>query len=111
MKILIASKLNPIQIMRRSSYGQLRSGSFVRRLGTYNYPRFHAYIENGNINLHLDQKQASYEGSRAHSGEHDSEAVIKEGERIKAVMAGLEQQAVQEAEPQEKKSFFRGLFN
>ena len=53
-----------------------------------NYPRFHIYgrkIADGEfeLNLHLDQKMASYEGSSAHSGEYDGELIEKEAERIK----------------------------
>lgn len=64
-------------------------GSYSRPLGRYHYPRFHSYIEESQsglvINLHLDQKQASYEGSKRHSGEYDGEAVEGEMARIKAV--------------------------
>ena len=34
------------------------------------------------LNLHLDQKQASYEGFRKHSGEYDGSTVEAEAERI-----------------------------
>lgn len=60
--------------------------SFVRRLGTYFYPRFHVYPEivNGEllVNLHLDQKKASYPGFRKHSGEYDGPTVEAEADRI-----------------------------
>lgn len=56
-------------------------------MGSDLYPRFHAYIEDRNggmqVNLHLDQKQASYEGSHAHGGEYEGTLVTKEMERIK----------------------------
>ena len=111
MKISISPNLNAIQIMRRSSYGQLRNGSFARRLGSQNYPRFHVYIEDNMIKLHLDQKQASYEGTRAHNGEHDSAVVMQEGKRIEAVMADLGQQVVLNSiPPEEKKGFFGNIF-
>lgn len=111
MKILVSPNLNSVQIMRRASYGQLRNGSFARRLGGGSYPRFHVYVEDNMIKLHLDQKQASYEGTRAHNGEHNSEAVMQEGERIKAVMTGLEQSVVQSSVPaEEKKGFFGKIF-
>ncbi|HRH22252.1 MAG TPA: hypothetical protein PLJ58_03550 [bacterium] len=65
------------------------TGSFSRPLGRYHYPRFHSYIEERAeslvINLHLDQKQATYEGSNRHSGEYDGEAVAGEMARLKAV--------------------------
>lgn len=64
-------------------------GSYARKLGLYHYPRFHSYIEESDqglvINLHLDQKQASYEGTNRHSGEYDGPAVEGEMARIKAV--------------------------
>jgi hypothetical protein len=40
------------------------------------------------INLHLDQKQASYGGSSAHNGEYGGETVETEGERVKRVIEG-----------------------
>lgn len=53
------------------------------------FPRFHLYIEEEadgwTINLHLDQKAPSYEGSAAHSGEYDGEIVEAEAERIRKV--------------------------
>ncbi len=60
--------------------------SYVRRLGSGEFPRFHVYIDslaNGFVvNLHLDQKPASYEGSHAHSGEYDGPLVEAEETRI-----------------------------
>jgi len=63
--------------------------SFVRPLNRGYYPRFHLYLANQGdkiiINLHLDQKQASYAGARAHNAEYDGEVVTAEMERIKRV--------------------------
>lgn len=60
--------------------------SYVRRTGTQYYPRFHAYIvEDGpgyRINIHLDQKQASYEGFTKHNGEYDGPVIEAEAARI-----------------------------
>lgn len=55
------------------------------------YPRLHIYIRKigeseFEINLHLDQKKPSYEGSTAHSGEYEGELVEKEAERIKQLL-------------------------
>ena len=54
------------------------------------YPRFHLYIkadgDNLIFSLHLDQKKPIYKGSPAHSGEYDSEIVVKEAERIKQII-------------------------
>lgn len=54
------------------------------------YPRFHAYInelpnKTMEINLHLDMKKPSYEGSSAHSGEYDGELIENEIQRIKDI--------------------------
>lgn len=62
--------------------------SLVRPLAGRNYPRFHVYVRKdaGGVfyfNLHLDQKQASYHGSSAHSGEYDGDLIEQESERIK----------------------------
>ncbi len=76
-------KDSPLNVLRRSGYAFLRKEertgemSFVKRVSNGDYPRFHVYAkqdEKGNvqINLHLDQKKASYEGSTAHSGEYES---------------------------------------
>ncbi|MFA5211045.1 MAG: hypothetical protein WC414_00895 [Patescibacteria group bacterium] len=79
-------------LLRRLSYGIIfdkKSGqkSFVRRLSNNFYPRFHVYLDELTdgfiISIHLDQKQAIYEGQTAHSGEYDSEVVKKEAIRIK----------------------------
>lgn len=83
--------------IRRCGYGEHigREVSYWKRLGTGNYPRFHVYIENrckGAVcfNLHLDQKEVSYEGNHAHSGEYDGATVEREAERIKQIIAAQE---------------------
>ena len=64
--------------------------SFVRPLNRGYYPRFHLYLEQpaGKIilNLHLDQKQASYAGAHAHNAEYDGELVQEEIRRIKSLV-------------------------
>ncbi len=80
--------------IRRAGYGEHRGFdeqlSYTRRIQGTPYPRWHAYVEDVNggmqINLHLDQKQASYEGGHAHSGEYDGPAVEREMERIKSMI-------------------------
>lgn len=61
-------------------------GSYVQRIGRLYYPRFHVYIKDGKvgtvIDLHIDQKQASYEGSNMHSGEYDGKVVEDEMARL-----------------------------
>lgn len=89
---------SPINILRRVGYAFLRRDektgemSFVKRIGNADYPRFHVYVKIGEsgeveINLHLDQKKASYEGATAHSGEYSSEEnqwLEQEAEMIRA---------------------------
>ncbi len=64
--------------------------SYVRRLATHFYPRFHVYLEMQSdhlrLNLHLDQKQPSYPGFRKHSGEYDGPTVEAEAERLHQVL-------------------------
>jgi hypothetical protein len=100
MKIQIPDNLNPVEAIRRCGYGLVNDPraeqvSFSRRLGQGFYPRFHVYINDRVINLHLDQKQASYEGYSAHSGEYDGEVVEREAERIKVI---LEKTSAEKAE-------------
>jgi len=80
------------QIMRKAGYtfiSDRNTGkeSFVRRLTGDYYPRFHVYIheegEKAVVDIHLDQKKASYQGTSAHSGEYGGENVEDELERIK----------------------------
>jgi hypothetical protein len=95
MNINVPENLDADKIMRRSGYGFLRdrkygTESYVRRLGGGFYPRFHVYLEGGMIKLHLDQKQVSYEGSSAHSGEYDGPTVEVEIARIQQTIARMQ---------------------
>ena len=76
--------------------------SFVRPLNRGYYPRFHLYLDqlNGRVvlNLHLDQKQASYAGVYAHNAEYDGELVTAEMSRIKELVAGNAQEAISDEE-------------
>lgn len=61
--------------------------SYIFRLGREYYPRMHVYINRytdtgGEFDIHLDQKQASYEGQTAHAGEYDGPVVQEEAERL-----------------------------
>ncbi|MFH1564793.1 MAG: hypothetical protein ABIC82_03005 [bacterium] len=100
MKITIPNKLNtiPRNALRQCGYFEnfdRRSGetSYIRGLGRGHYPRFHIYIKDGGenliFNIHIDQKQASYKGHNAHSGEYDSDIVKQEAERIKQILAAM----------------------
>ncbi|MFA6422181.1 MAG: hypothetical protein WCV92_02180 [Candidatus Buchananbacteria bacterium] len=122
MKIQIPDNLNPVDAIRRCGYGMVNDRraeqvSFSRRLGQGIYPRFHVYINDRVINLHLDQKQASYEGSSAHSGEYDSEVVLREGDRIKELLdknsaeqLGSDMEEFEKGEEKEEKKGFWGWF-
>jgi hypothetical protein len=91
------AKDSPLNILRKLGYSfqrrDERTGemSFVKLMGGGNYPRFHIYArqdERGavHLNLHIDQKKASYAGSAAHSGEYeieDNEWLQKEAEEIR----------------------------
>lgn len=101
MKIIIKKSNLPIpaeQIARKASYGfivdrQRGKASFVRRLGGGHYPRLHLYIkEEGDkviFDLHLDQKQASYTGSRMHNAEHEGPVVEEEIMRLKQIISQI----------------------
>ena len=70
---------------------QSNTVSYVRRLSKIqHYPRFHLYVDvkqdNYILNLHLDQKSASYPGQKAHSGEYNEPLVQEEAERIQLVI-------------------------
>ncbi len=77
-------KDSPANLIRRAGYAFLRRDdrtgemSFIKRIGNADYPRFHVYVKTlgltgAQINLHLDQKKASYKGMTAHSGEYGSD--------------------------------------
>ena len=65
--------------------------NMVRKFGISNYPRFHAYTKQQGTNfifsLHLDQKQPSYSGSHAHSGEYFGPLLDTEADRIKEILS------------------------
>lgn len=80
---------NILSLMRQIGYAQNRYGNepnFVRPLSSSGYPRFHIYPKQTSeaieLNLHLDAKKPSYEGSSAHNGEYDGAVVEDEGRRI-----------------------------
>lgn len=83
---------NPRQVLNDAGYHEFRDPntdkiSYIMRLGRDYYPRMHVYItkdsaEGGQLDIHLDQKKASYEGQRAHSGEYEGPLVREEAERL-----------------------------
>lgn len=79
-------------LMNRLGYHEhldrrMRQVSYLRRLGTLEYPHFHLYVnprpDGLEFNLHLDEKKPSYDGQTAHSGEYGGPLVEKEMERLK----------------------------
>ncbi len=88
----LATNTNIRMLIRRAGYAEKinRRGevSYVRRIAGAEYPRFHAYIDKTNrgirVNLHLDQKAASYGKHTAHSGEYGGELVEAEAARLKS---------------------------
>lgn len=64
--------------------------SFVKRLGAGFYPRLHLYVDERDglviFNMHMDQKEASYEGAHMHNAEYDNELVAAEIETIKGLL-------------------------
>lgn len=87
----------PHTLLQRCGYAYLRdprstTPSYVRRLGSYFYPRFHVYVSRASgttveCTLHLDMKQTTHIQGKAHSGEYDGEQVEAEAERIKKMIA------------------------
>ena len=110
-------------LMRRVGYGEIRGRgaqmSYARRFSHEHYPRFHAYVEDRDggmqINLHIDQKKASYQGSTAHSGEYDGPLVEQEMQRIVAMIQSLQKPPTQapasspSSQPKKGKGFWGGL--
>ncbi len=117
-------KQNPDFLIRRCGYGLVRDFraqevSYARRLGEGIYPRFHLYINSVDplvLNLHLDQKQASYEGYTKHSGDYDSDLVKREANRIynqiiaEVNKVQVEKEVEEQEEQEDKKGFFSRLF-
>lgn len=60
--------------------------SYIMRVSSQFYPRYHVYIKHDStqltVDLHIDQKKASYEGQRAHSGEYEGPLVEEEIARL-----------------------------
>jgi len=82
---------NTLVIMRKAGYSAFidpvtKKESYILRLTSEYYPRFHMYIKEKEheivFDLHLDQKKPSYQGSRAHGGEYSGSAVEKEMKRL-----------------------------
>ncbi len=84
---------NPRNILRKAGYAEIydpvmKKTSYSLRLGSGRYPRFHCYVKESEtavgFSLHVDQKEASYEGAdHMHSGEYDGKLVEEEMGRIR----------------------------
>mgnify|MGYP001619689651 CR=1 FL=1 len=90
-------RTNVRETLRRCGYFGLANRytgqvGYVRRLSlSQHYPRFHLYInqetdQQYQFSLHLDQKQASYQGSRTHSADYDEDTVKAEMARILSIL-------------------------
>lgn len=98
---------NPNSFLRQCGYAFLRHEgkelSFVRRLAGTDYPRFHVYcyLESKKlvVNLHLDQKKPSYEGTAAHGGEYRGELIEEEIKRIEKIGKGAKPSPNKKIEP------------
>lgn len=95
MRLLVPAKLitdDGESVVKKAGYAKFldpntKQISFVKRLGIFFYPRFHIYLKKEVdkivIDLHLDQKKPSYEGTNKHSGEYTGEKIEQELRRIK----------------------------
>jgi|GEM_PF-363760 len=124
MKQFIAGPLpdHARNILRRFGYGEqrTRSGqiSYVRRLSGERFPRYHAYVEDTNggiqVNIHVDQKEASYDEGHAHAGEYDGPLVEREMAMIVQFVASLKAESASQTAPsattQTKKPGFLSKF-
>jgi hypothetical protein len=129
MKTFIPGPLtdNARNLLRRLGYGEQTKFSgqtaFIKRVSGGDFPRYHAYVEDRDgglqVNLHIDQKAATYEGSHAHSGEYEGSLVEQEMKYIVAWVNHWKQEESQQqqtaaqqksknAEPKEKKNSLWG---
>ena len=88
------------EFLRRAGFAYIydnlkEHGSYVKRLNRDYYPRLHVYVMDKKdkegrdlivIEMHLDQKKASYVGTKMHSAEYDGEVVEAEIENLKNLM-------------------------
>jgi len=107
-------------LLRKAGYGEHRGYeaqmSYTRRLQNTMFPRYHAYVEDKNggmqLNLHLDQKEASHGGGHAHSGEYSGPLVERENARIIAAIKAMTSEAttVEPSQDQPSKKSSGGFF-
>ena len=118
LKLPFEFKTNLRIFMRRAGYAEFNDFnankiSYAKRLGTDFYPRFHVYINQKDgfdfLSLHLDQKKASYAGSRAHNGEYDGELVEREAQRLLGLVKNQMDNQTNNL-PEEKKGLMAKIF-
>ncbi|MDD5547807.1 MAG: hypothetical protein PHN74_02865 [Candidatus Pacebacteria bacterium] len=123
---LILEKINtiPRNLMRDCGYVEIKNPhkddeiSYVRSFDSGRfYPRFHIYLnllsaDRLEVNIHLDMKKPSYEGSSAHSGEYEGELVENESLRIKNIAKNFvsNQPINQKLGYAKEKSFWQKIF-
>ncbi len=73
---------NIARALRRAGYRHQHDNSFVRVLDASGYPRFHIYVNNDAVSIHLDQKKPVYETAHDHAAEYDGEVIESEVKRI-----------------------------
>ncbi|MDP2637128.1 MAG: hypothetical protein Q8P03_00750 [bacterium] len=87
-------KTNLLSIMRKAGYAPRiqtvpEEEEYSRTLSGSTYPRFHVYAkvfldkQKAYLNLHLDQKAPSYQGTAAHGGEYEGDLLEVEVQRIR----------------------------
>lgn len=104
MKLIVnSSRLNNFnadEFLRQAGFAyiydnKMEHGSYIKRLNRDYYPRLHVYVmektdKEGRklivIEMHLDQKQASYTGVKMHNAEYDGPVVELEIENLKNLM-------------------------
>lgn len=88
---------NIYAILRRAGYVPIhdrmnQTSSFVRKLSSGHYPRFHLYLNEERdqivFDLHLDQAKTRYDGQTAHNADYDSPEVKNELARIYQLLNG-----------------------
>ena len=106
-------------IMRRLGYGEQRTHSgqisYTKRAGSDRFPRYHVYVEDRDqgmqVNLHVDQKEASYSGTSAHAGEYEGPLLDREMHRIRQTIDQLKRaDTAPKPKQEEKKGFWSNLF-
>ncbi len=107
-------------ILRRLGYAEQRTRagqiSYTKRAGSDRFPRYHIYAEDRDqgmqVNLHLDQKEASYSGTSAHAGEYEGPLVEREMHRIKQSVESLKRTPAPkpQTKTEDKGGFWTNLF-